>query len=258
VISLVDIHCHVLAGLDDGPASMAEAIEMCRIARQEGTGVIAATAHLGEQWPDVTPDRIRSATRQLRSRLEEIGLPLIVYPGAEIVVRPDLEEAFARGQLVGVADGRMYLLLELPAGSFLDLRDLVRRLRGLGIRPILAHPERNPELLHEAGLVEALIRLGCLIQVSAHNISHPASRKDAAALKRWVRRGIVHLMGSDGHSPDRRPPRMAQAYHRIARWAGPHAADRICCINGLKVCEGSPLRPPEPRARKRRWFSWFR
>ncbi len=258
MISLVDIHCHVLAGLDDGPGSMAEAIEMCRIAHREGTGVIAATAHLGEQWPDVTPDRIRDATKQLRHHLQEIGLPLVVYPCAEIMVRAGMEEAWTCGQLLGVANGRAYLLLELPAGSFLDLRNLVRGLRGLGIQPILAHPERNPELLYETGPMEALISLGCLIQVSAHSISDPASRKDAAALKRWVRRGMVHLIGSDGHSPDRRPPRMAKAYHRIVHWAGPHTADRICCINGLTVCEGRPLRPPPPRTPRRRWLSWFR
>lgn len=258
MISLVDIHCHLLAGLDDGPASMEEAIAMCRIARQDGTGVVAATAHLGELWPEVTPDRIRQATAELRSRLEQIRLALVVYPCAEVAIRPDVEEAWLRGDLLGVADGRGYLLLELPQGSFLDLRALVQRLGRLGVRPILAHPERHPELLHEPGLAEALIRVGCLFQVSAQSISQPASRRDAAALKRWVRRGMVHLVGSDGHSPDRRPPRMAEVYGRIAQWAGASVADRLCCINGLAVCEGRPLRTRPPEAPKRRWFAWFR
>ena len=93
---------------------------------------------------------------------------------------------------------------------------------------------------------EQLIRLGCLVQVSAGSITDPPRRKDSRMLKRWVRRGIVHLLGSDGHSPGARPPRMAEAYRRIARWSGAVVADRICSTNGLAVLEGLPLRVPKP------------
>lgn len=258
MISRVDIHCHVLAGLDDGPATLAEAVEMCRIARHDGTGVIAATAHLGEKWPASTPDRIRSATAQLRDSLRETSLELIVYPSAEIMVRPDLEQAWSCDQLLGAADRPEYLLVELPEGAFLDLADLVAGLRRLGVRPILAHPERHPELLHESGIAENLARLGCLMQINATSIADPPTARDAKALQSWVRRGLVHFVASDGHSPTRRPPRMAKAYDRVAHWAGPHVADRLCCLNGLSVCEGRPIRvpPPSPVPRRPFWRLW--
>src|SRR5262249_57888007 len=110
------------------------------------------------------------------------------------------------------------LLLEMPHGLFVDLRHLTSQLRQAGVRPILAHPERQPELLHEPGLIEQLIRVGCLVQVSSGSVTDPPRREDGHALRNWFRRGLVHVLGSDGHSPRRRPARMAAAYERIATW----------------------------------------
>jgi protein-tyrosine phosphatase len=255
---LVDLHCHLLASLDDGPASMDDAIAMCRIAWNEGIRLVAATAHMGQQWPAVTAARIRADTRRLASELSRIGLPLSVHPSAEIALRPDLDDAWNRGELLSVADREAYLLIELPAGVLLDLRDVVRRLLACGVRPILAHPERHPELLHDPGAIEALIHRGCLVQVSSESIASPADAKEARALKRWVRRGIIHLIGSDGHSPQARPPRMSAAYRQIGAWAGRAVADRICSLHGLAVLEGRPLRLPPPKPLRRKWFSLFR
>ena len=255
---LTDIHCHLLAGLDDGPRTMDEAVEMCRMAWNEGTRVIAATAHMGEQWPDVTADRIRTAAGRLIAELGEIGLPLAVFSVAEITVQPDLDHLWKRGELLSVADRDTYLMIEMPPGLFIDLRDTVGRLRALRVRPILAHPERHPELLYEEGVVEELISMGCLMQVSANSIADSTCRKQLGALERWTRRGIVHLIGSDGHSPKSRPPRIARAYRCIAQWAGTSTADRICSTNGLTVLQGLPLGVPEPEpTEKTRWFFRF-
>jgi len=255
MIPLVDIHCHLLAGLDDGPRTMDDAIEMCHIAWQEGIRVIAATVHIAEPWPHVTPDRIHAATGRLVAQLKKIRLPLTVYPCAEVRVRHDLEDMWSQGKLLSMADRGTYLLIELPTGVFLDLREMVRRFGQLGVRLILAHPERHAELLHETGCVEQLIRLGCLVQVSSDSITDPPRREDRRALRRWVRQGTIHLIGSDGHSPRSRPPRMAEAYRCVAGWAGADVADRICSISGMALLEGLPVQTPRPEpAPKRRWF----
>jgi protein-tyrosine phosphatase len=156
-----------------------------------------------------------------------------------------------------VADRQQYLLMEMPQNLFVDLRAIIERLRQAGIRPILAHPERCPELLHEPGQLEQLIHAGCLVQVSSGSITDPASRRDERALCDWFKRKLVHLLGSDGHSPTRRPPKMAEAYRRIALWAGGGTADRICSTNGLGVLEGFSLRIPEPEPRRASWLSRF-
>jgi protein-tyrosine phosphatase len=257
MIPLVDTHCHLLAGLDDGPRTAEEALEMCRLAYADGTRLIASLAHQNAHWPAVTPERIRAATRQLAERLQQFGLPLAVVPCAEVMLVPELESAWKQGALLSVADRGQYLLLEMPHGLMVDLRAIALRLRPLGVRPILAHAERYPELLHDPGLVEQWIAAGCLIQGSARGVTDASDRKSARALKDWFERGIVHLLGSDGHSPGRRPPVMAEAYHRIARWAGIATADRVCSTNGTAVLYGLPLQLPEPRPRSSRWFLPF-
>jgi protein-tyrosine phosphatase len=255
VVPFVDIHCHVLAGLDDGPATLEEAVAMCGLAWEHGTRTIVATAHVSESWPEVTPARIREACQLLSRELKQLGLPISVYPGAEVTIFPGIIEAWKNGQLMGVADRNQYLLMEPPLGSYFDLRGLVQQLVGLGVKPILAHVERYPELLHNSFAAEELTRLGCLLQINASGIVSPATRADARALKRWVRDGMVHLVASDGHSATCRLPQMDDAYRQLAAWDSSDTADRLCGINGLRVIEGMPFVAPPPKKPNRRWFS---
>jgi protein-tyrosine phosphatase len=257
MIPLVDTHCHLLAGLDDGPRTEAEALEMCRLAYADGIRTVIALAHQNERWAAVTPQRIREACARLAEALRTAGTPLTVYPGAEVMVHPDVESAWRGGELLSAADRGTHLLLEMPHGLFVDLTETVVSLCQAGVRPILAHPERHPELLHEPEQIETLIRAGCLVQVSSASVTEPPTRRDERALKDWFRRGIVHLLGSDGHSPRRRSPRLAEAYRRIVSWAGSRVADRVCSTNGVAVCHGLPLHLPEPRARARWWSLRF-
>lgn len=254
MIPLVDTHCHLLPGVDDGPRTLEEAVEMCRLAWEDGIRVVAATAHMNEQRPEVTPERIREATRQMTRCAHAAGAPLTLYPCAEVMIRPELETLWVQGQLLGMAGGNRYLLIELPEGLFFELRQLLTRLSDLGVHPILAHPERHLDLLHQPAQMERLIRLGCLVQVSSDSIADPLSAANARMLRRWVEGGFVHLVGSDAHSALRRAPRLAAAHARIVEWAGPGVADRLCSLNGLIVLEGLPLRVPEPRLPRKRWF----
>jgi protein-tyrosine phosphatase len=257
MIPLVDMHCHLLAGVDDGPRTDEEAVEMCRIAWAEGVRLSVALAHQNERWNLVTPQLIRERAGRLADELVREEVPLRVFPCAEVTVHPEIEEAWRRGDLLSVADRGKYLLMEMPRGAFVDLRGIVQSLRGAGVRPVLAHPEQQPELLHEPGVVEELIGAGCLVQVSSGNVTDPRGSADARALKDWFRRGVVHVLGSDGHSPRRRRPLMARAYRRIADWAGAGVADRVCSTNGTAILHGLPLNVPGPEPRARRWFSRF-
>jgi protein-tyrosine phosphatase len=168
---------------------------------------------------------------------------------------PDLERRWQEGNLLSVADRGDYLLVEMPHGVCVDLRAIVRRLGQAGVRVILAHPEVVPELLHDSGAIEELIEAGCLVQVTARNIAEPATGQDERALRSWVKRGIVHVLGSDGHSTTSRPPVVARAYQRLVRWAGRTVAERIARIHGLAILQGLPLQIARPEPRRRRWFS---
>jgi protein-tyrosine phosphatase len=257
MLPLVDMHCHLLAGLDDGPKTQEEALAMCRMAVDEGVQLALATAHQNELWTSVTPDGIRQATRRLNNALQTERLPITVFPGAEVTLHPDIETAWRAGELLSVADRRQYLLFEMPGEVFVDAEDTVRSFRQMGIRLILAHAERYPELLEDAQRLEQLIRAGCLIQVTTGGLAC-SSQPEERALKSWFKRCLVHLVGSDGHSVDHRPPKMAEAYRRVAQWAGTDMADRVFSTHGLAVLHGLPLRVPRPLGQRPRWFSTAR
>jgi protein-tyrosine phosphatase len=254
MIPLADMHCHLLAGLDDGPRTADEAMEMCRIAYAEGTRMVAALAHQNPRYRDNTPNRIRSAVKLLADQLRDADMQLSVFPGAEVMVHPEVEESWLEGRLLSIGGRGRYVLLEMPHNLCVDVRRIARVFRSHGVRVILAHPEREEELLHDDGRIEGLIRCGCIVQVSSDSITEPRTRRDAAALKDWARRGIIHLLGSDGHRPDKRPPRIAEAYQQLVRWIGAGKADRICSTHGMAILQGLPLRLPEVRARSVSWF----
>lgn len=250
--ALADLHVHLLAALDDGPRTWDDALAMCRIAADEGVRHTVALAHQSERW-NLAPDQIRAAVAELRVRLAEQAVPLEVFPGAEVMAAPDLVAAWDAGRLLSIGDHRKYLLVEMPHRLFVDLRATARELAARGVRVILAHPEQHPELLHDPGRLEELIGLGCLVQVSSGNVTDPKTAADADALRGWFRRGCVHLLGSDGHSPRKRRPLMRAAAERVAEWVGPADAERICGRNGEALLKGAVLAPPPPR-RERRWW----
>lgn len=252
---LVDLHCHLLAGLDDGPRTEEQSLAMCQIAYEEGTRMVAAVAHQNDRYPDTTPQRIRAATQRLAQRLHEARVPLSVFPCAEVMACPELQSLWQEGKLLSMADRGQYLLVEMPHGLCVDLRAVVRRLLQAGVRVILAHPEVVPELLHDRGAIEQIVEAGCLVQVSTRHIVEPATGRDERALRNWVERGIVHVLGSDGHSTTARPPAMAEAYYKLVRWGGRTVADRIARIHGLAILQGLPLRVPQPERQRRHWFS---
>ncbi len=253
MLPLVDTHCHLFAGLDDGPRTMEDALAMCRISYDEGVRLICAVAHQNDRYPDVTPARIRMASQELNEHLRTDGLALMTYPTAEVMVQPELEEALKAGELVSVGDQGKYLLIEMPHGLVVEVSYLVQHLMEVGVRPILAHPERYPALLEDTKRIEDLIHLGCLMQVTAESLTNPPSWMSSRVLKDWLRRGLIHLIGSDGHSPRRRPPRMADAYEQIRYWAGDTVADRVCSTNGMMVLQGLPFNPAPP-AKQRGWL----
>ena len=246
---LADTHVHLLAGLDDGPRTIDEALAMCRMLSEEGVRYAAALAHQNESYPDNTADRLRTATNELSLRLKEEAIPLSVYPTGEIILTPDLVEEWQAGKLLSIGDHGRFLLVEMPHSMFVDVLPLAKRFREIGIRLVIAHAERYPELLHERGLVERWIMAGCLIQISAGAVAASASAKDERILKDWAKRGIIHLLGTDGHRIGRREPRMRTGYQKLVKWVGQQAADRIGSIRGAAILQGlsvniSPLELP--------------
>jgi protein-tyrosine phosphatase len=254
MMKIVDMHVHLLAGLDDGPKTLDDAVQMCRMMHAEGVHSTVALAHQNENWPEVTPKRIRQSTQELANRLQEEQVPLKVFPCSEVLVTPQLVEHWVAGKLLSVADRNEFLLLELPHGIYVDLRPMIPKLRQHRIRPILAHAERVLEWIEDPHSIEELIRLGAVVQVTSQAFASPIDRATEKALRNWARRGMIHLLGSDGHSLRRRPPVSAAGVEVLQKWVGPELAEAIAWKNGLAILNGDPFVVPPPQPAKRSWF----
>lgn len=251
---LADTHVHLLAGLDDGPRSDDEALAMCRMLVSEGVRSATALAHQNPGYPDNTADALRAAAGTLAAELKAQNVPLTVYPTGEVMLGAETTAEWKAGRLMSVGGANRFLLVEMPHGVFLDPRPTAAELRPLGVRLVLAHAERYDELLHDPQLTAECIAAGCLVQVTAEAFAEMADR-DAAALRHWATCGMVHLLGSDGHRLDRRPPRLRAGYRVLERWVGTAAAERIGGIWGNAVLQGLTVNPPPPKPPTRSWFT---
>jgi protein-tyrosine phosphatase len=169
------------------------------------------------------------------------------------MLAPNTLEEWRAGRLLSVGDHRQWLLVEMPRLGLIDVLPLADALRTEGVRLIVAHAERYPELLDNLDLCESWIAAGCLFQVTARAIEAPPDVQFERALKRWARRGIIHLLGSDGHGLDRRRPTLAGGVERLSNWIGPERAEQIAATWGRAVLVGEPVAVPPPR--RAGWFA---
>ena len=207
-----DIHCHCLPGLDDGPATMAEALALCRALAEDGIGVVVACAHqLGRYEGRNTPGRIREAVAMLKDALHTEGISLKVLPGADVRLDERIPDLLTRDLVNTVADGGRYLLLELQEGIFIDVLPLVKQLSDRGVRTIITHPERNPCLINSHQQVMRWVAHGALLQLTAGSILGDFGPAAEAAARHWLGTRAAQLVATDAHGVRYRPPRLSKA-----------------------------------------------
>ncbi|MFC1549263.1 tyrosine-protein phosphatase [Nitrospirota bacterium] len=215
---MIDIHCHILPGIDDGPKTMDESVSMARMAVEDGVTDIVATPHINFELTD--PARIQTMVSELNSRLEEESISLKVHAGADVsaVIDPALVGAYT-------VNGSRYVLLEFPYGRIpASARATVFRFASSGLRPIITHPERNWSVISNPALVLELIESGALVQVTAGSITGEFGPESEACANRLLKDGYVHFIASDAHSPLRRKPLLSEAVGMAGKIIGEIAA----------------------------------
>ena len=235
---MIDLHTHVLPGLDDGAAEDSVALAMCRMALADGITTMVATPHLygGVGVPD--PGVIADAADRLKRRLAEEHLELELRFAAEMPMMEHVVELYRSGKWPAFDAGRRYVLLEMsPMRNGLSiLRDMVFRLRIEGATPILAHPERL-DFMGEPGAMEGLQIQGALVQITAQCLTGGRTGERARALE-WLQRGWVHVVASDAHDAVRRPPLLSLARRWLTEQMGEKAADDLTRGNPMKILQG--------------------
>lgn len=241
----VDMHCHCLPGLDDGPTSEHQALELCRLLAQDHIAVVVATPHqLGRFTGRTRPDAVRCATRQLNHELVGMGINLRIVPGAEVRLDERVSTLLAEDAILTLADRRQHLLLELPEQAFIDIEPLIVRLVHQGADVILAHPERNIPLLEHLRVLWRWLNHGVTLQITAGSLVGHFGR--TAERNAWwlLAEGWVALIATDAHDCEDAGPCMTTAFEMIRSRLGGPVARLLCSDNPLRVVRGERIRPP--------------
>ena len=242
---MIDLHFHALPGVDDGPVGWDEALALCRAAAAEGTETVVATPHvLREPWLNEDPAARAALLVELNARLG--GTPRVLA-GSEVWFGDDLVELLEKGDagpLTTLAGSRALLVEFSPGWVSPRAAAVFHELRVMGVVPVIAHPERNLVFAGEPERLAALVERGAVVQVTAASFLGEAGRGALAAVERFLKLGLVHLVASDAHSILARPPRMAAARERVRKTWGAEMEDGLFVANpkALLVNEELPWR----------------
>jgi protein-tyrosine phosphatase len=240
----VDVHCHCLPGLDDGPRSLDDALNLCDALVDDGITTVIATPHqLGAYDGVNTAAVIRNAVRELTTELAREEIPLEVYPGADVRVDERLARLVDDDRVLTVADRHRHLLLELPHELFVDPLPAIAELGQRGIQVIMTHPERHRYLQQMHDQIPGWVAAGAALQITAGSLLGdfgPRANDDAWRL---VHAGLVSLIATDAHDSERRPPQLSGALDVLQAEFGPAIARILCLENPWRVFHGEPLAP---------------
>lgn len=224
---MIDLHSHILFGLDDGATGLDISIEMARIAVADGITHMACTPHVQEGAYPNDRATIRPAMEILQQALRELRVPLTLFCGAEVHLAWDLPDRLMRGEIPTLNDSR-YFLLELPHLVVPPrLQDFILRLKGAGFIPVIAHPERLSWAERRPELLVKIAELGCPLQLTAESFFGRFGIAAQEQATGFVDAGLIVFVASDAHSPRARPPRMSAAMKLVASRWGEDTAHRM-------------------------------
>jgi protein-tyrosine phosphatase len=253
---MIDLHTHVLPGVDDGAEDLEEASAMLRMAAEDGITDVVATPHADPTY-SFMPELAQQALRELADATG--GVPRL-HAGCELHLTFDnVQDCLANPGKYGI-DGGKYVLVELPDFVAVGMvTQVLDRLLVAGLVPILAHPERNPALAGLPGVLREWTERGYLLQVTAGSLTGRFGKKAEAAANELLRAQRIHFVASDAHDTRHRPPVLSPAYEYVTKKAGSAYANLLFRENPSAVLRGTPLpewtTTPEPQSGWRRFFS---
>jgi protein-tyrosine phosphatase len=243
---MIDLHCHILPGLDDGPETLAESLDMCRAAAADGVACIVATPHRKPGTYEISRSRVLAGIQELMAAVRAIGLNLRILPGMEVTVSPEMVSLLKIGCELTLNGGCYFLAefspLTVPAGwddflvSFIDK----------GLVPIIAHPERNAWFIQHPEALAAAVDRGIRLQLTAMSLSGAFGVETRNFSIELVQQNLVHVLASDGHSAAFRPPKLSDGCRLVADLIGRQRAEALVCANPKAIIESRPLLEMEP------------
>jgi len=249
---LLDIHCHILPGVDDGARDLEQSLAMARIAIAEGVTTIACTPHMTPGVYDNRGPDVIARVEALQRALDEAGLPLRLVAGADVHVAPDVAARLRSGEALTL-NGSRYVLVEPPHHVAPPrLEDVFFDVAAAGYQPVLTHPERLTWIERKFDVIERLFHAGVWMQVTAGSLEGKFGSQARYWAELMLDEGMVHVVASDAHDHKARTPRLQNAYDLLVRRMGRAEADNLLVHRPHAALSNAPLSaaPAPPRAPK--------
>jgi protein-tyrosine phosphatase len=239
---MIDIHAHILPSLDDGPETIEESVELCKVAANDGIKTIVATPHSKDGAYEAKSVDILKAVDELNLKLKENQIDIEILPGAEVHISEGLVENIKSGDVLTINNGGKFVLFELPFVFIpLGTDTFIFNLKANGIVPIIAHAERISAFQRKPELVDQLVKIGARVQINAHCLTKRAIPGERKCAEWLLKNRLVHFIASDVHSLNGRPPILSKALKNATRIIGEEGARALVyrnpelIINGLDI-----------------------
>lgn len=239
-----DIHCHCLPGLDDGPATMADALALCQRLVAEGIATVVATPHqLGRFDGRNEAARVREVVSSLNKRLRTSNIPLKVLPGGEVWVDERIRQLVEADKILTLADAGRYVLMELSPQVFIDIEPLLTELTSVGIQTIISHPEKNAPLVAQPRVLFGWLQHSAHLQISAPSLMGDFGLEVQRAAWHFLGCGWATLVATDSHDIGVLRPRMRTTFGRLSAKLGEGLAHLVCVENPSRVINSQDILP---------------
>lgn len=280
---MIDLHSHILPGLDDGPQTLEESIQMCLLSYRDGVSTIVATPHTLNGAYQNDRFTILAKVKELNDTLDKFGvqsppacrqgrelgvnrssifdfkkdpmtqLPynpitdLRVLPGADVHFSDEILMKLDQEEVMTVGDGKKFVILEFPFHALpFRTEEVLFQLVAKGITPIISHPERNLEIIRRPLRYYEMIRMGCLGQVTAMSLTGGFGARIKGFAERLLKKRLVHLIASDAHNANKRPPGLTHALKEAQKIVGKEEGQKMVTEYPSAILEGRRPYVPEP------------
>ena len=245
---MIDLHCHLLPGVDDGARTMEDALTLAEAAVANGVKASVLTPHV---YPGVFDNRLstlRPVYEEYRDALARAGIALDVHLGGEVHLHPDAFELLEADDLpmIGGMDGLKVMLLEFPDGAIPHGSDVACRMfADQGVHWLIAHPERNKAVMRNPDIIKPFVDMGCMLQLTAASVVGAFGRSAGQTAHTLLTRGLAHVVASDAHNLAHRPPRMGEARRYLSQHFGMGIAYRLTEENPARILAERVAEPGE-------------
>lgn len=255
---MIDIHCHILPGIDDGAKDMNDSLALAKAAVQQGIRTIVATPHHKNGRYENSRLSILQKVSELNAFLQQEEIPLTILPGQELRINGEILEDLAKEEILPVNDGGKYVLIELPSGQVPRFTEqLLFELQLKGVTPIIAHPERNQEIIENPDLLYNLVEKGALTQITAASIVGYFGKKISRFSYQLIDANLTHFVASDAHNLNNRTFKVMEAYDSIEKKYGVDAVYMFKENAELLVKGNHVYKEPPSKVKQKRFFGIF-